>query len=213
MNNQAILSTAQAHIGLEEWPGARHNPEIVAFAAASGHAWVQDDETPWCASFVGAVLAQVGLPNTGKLNARSYLDWGEEVAEALAMPGDIVVFWRGTPDGWQGHVGFFAGWDGEDIMVLGGNQGDAVSVKSYSRERLLEVRRAKEPRTSPAQSTTIRAGTVTAIAGGAGGVIAGVSEMDPTVQIVLAAGGMLIVLMALYIMKERLKAWAGKGQR
>lgn len=213
MKNNAILSAARAYVGTQEWPGAQHNPVIVEFAAAAGAAWVQDDETPWCASFVGAVLAQVGLPNTGKLNARSYLDWGDRVQVPDAQPGDIVVFWRGARDGWQGHVGFLVGWDGDNPIVLGGNQGDAVSIKPYPRNRLLQVRRAKMPRKSPMQSTTVRASTVTAVAGGAGGVLAGVAKMEPMVQAVLAGGAVLIMLLSLYILRERLKAWAGKGQR
>jgi len=32
--------------------------------------------TAWCAAFVDATLAQAGKQGTGKLNARSYLDWG-----------------------------------------------------------------------------------------------------------------------------------------
>ena len=52
-----------------------------------------DDESPWCAAFVGAVLAECGLAGTGSLTARSYLKWG--------VPGDIAVLWRGARDGWE----------------------------------------------------------------------------------------------------------------
>ena len=161
---RAIYDAAHAYLGLEEWPGARHNPAIVEFAKTVGHGWVQDDETPWCASFVGAVLSQLGLPHTGRLNARSYLDWGDEVPLERAHRGDIVVFWRGSRDGWKGHVGFYEGVDRQgNILVLGGNQGNRVSIAPYSRERLLSVRRLRQARTSLAQTRTQRGASVAAV--------------------------------------------------
>jgi uncharacterized protein (TIGR02594 family) len=140
--NEAILAAAGEHLGLEEWPGARHNPAIVAMFADSGHSWVQDDETPWCAAFVGSVLASVGLPHTGKLNARSYLEWGGAVRLQDAKPGDVVVLWRNSPASWQGHVGFFVRFQGDRVVLRGGNQGNKVSDAPYPVDRVLGVRRA-----------------------------------------------------------------------
>ncbi len=139
--NAAILATAGTYLGLEEWPGARHNPEIMAMFGAVGHGWVEGDEVPWCAAYCGAVLAQLGLPHTGKLNARSYLEWGVPVDLAAALPGDIVVFWRGSPNGWEGHVAFLVRRDGDRLLVRGGNQGNRVSDAWYPVARLLGVRR------------------------------------------------------------------------
>lgn len=140
--NAAIFAAAGAHLGVEEWPGARHNPVIVQMFADKGHGWVQDDETPWCAAFVGSVLASLGLPHTGKLNARSYEHWGEPVALQDAQPGDVVVLWRISPSAWQGHVGFFAGIDGDRVILRGGNQGNRVSDARYPVSRIVAVRRA-----------------------------------------------------------------------
>ena len=140
--NQAILAAAGQHIGLEEWPGAKHNPQIVAMFAASGHGWVQDDETPWCAAFVGSVLASLGLPHTGKLNARSYASYGASVRMQDARPGDIVVLWRGSPTSWQGHVGFLVRFDGDQVVLRGGNQGNGVSDAPFPRARIIAIRRA-----------------------------------------------------------------------
>jgi uncharacterized protein (TIGR02594 family) len=140
--NQAILAAAGEHIGLTEWPGAKHNPAIVQMFADKGHDWVQDDETPWCAAFVGSVLASLGLPHTGKLNARSYLAWGSEVRMQDARPGDVVVLWRGSLTSWQGHVAFLVRFDGDRVILRGGNQGNAVSDAPYARDRILGIRRA-----------------------------------------------------------------------
>ncbi|MBP0484688.1 TIGR02594 family protein [Sagittula salina] len=141
--NHAILEAAGAHLGLAEWPGAKHNPEVIGFFNAVGHGWVKDDETPWCAAFVGAVLATLGLPHTGKLNARSYLQWGEKVHQSEALPGDVVIFSRGDPNGASGHVAFLVRFDGSDrVVVRGGNQGNKVSDASYTVGRVLGYRRA-----------------------------------------------------------------------
>ena len=40
-----------------------------------------------------------------------------------------------------GHAGFYAGVEGEDILVLGGNQSDSVSISHYAKSDLLGVRR------------------------------------------------------------------------
>ena len=136
---------AKKKLGLKEKRGAVHNQEIVAFAAEVGHEWVEDDETPWCASFVGAMLQRAGLESTRKLNARSYINWGEPVSLQSAEHGDIVVFWRGDRHGWQGHVGFFDGKRGDDIIVLGGNQNNEVNRSPYPVDRLLSIRRQFGP--------------------------------------------------------------------
>lgn len=167
----AIYAAAEGYLGLKEWPGAKHNPEIVKLYADAGHGWVQDDETPWCAAFVAAVLAQLGLQGTGKLTARSYLQWGEPVDLDDAEPGDIVVFWRGSPDGWQGHVAFFDSLAAGAVRVLGGNQGDAVSIASYPKGRLLGVRRlAAAPRGAPEPAERPKASKSVAAAWAAVGV-------------------------------------------
>lgn len=121
--NPAILSAAETYLGLAEWPGASHNPAIVNMFKDVGHAGVNDDETPWCAAFVGSVLASLGLPHTGKLNARSYLTYGQSVRTQDARPGDIVVLWRNSPSSWQGHVAFFVAFRNGKIVLRGGNCG------------------------------------------------------------------------------------------
>ena len=94
----------------------------------------------WCADFVNASLSRAGMQGTGSGAARSFLDWGQPVDQP--QRGDIAVFSRGDPNGWQGHVGFFEGYNPDGtIRVLGGNQGDAVSIASYSPDNLLGFRR------------------------------------------------------------------------
>lgn len=140
--NAAILEVAGQYLGTQEFPGAKHNDVVVSFFADVGHSWVKDDETAWCAAFVGAVLAQIGLPHTGALNARSYLEWGQAVPARDVRPGDICVLWRTSPSSWQGHVAFVVQVSGDRVLLRGGNQGNAVSDAWYPVARVLGFRRA-----------------------------------------------------------------------
>lgn len=133
---------AKAEVGTIEWDNGS-NPKVVAYFKDAGHPEVKDDATAWCAAFVGAMLHRAGLPKTGALNARSYLQWGEAVDRKDAREGDIVVFTRGNST-WQGHVGFFVKDNGDTITVLGGNQSNAVNRRAYAAKNLLGIRRLRE---------------------------------------------------------------------
>lgn len=124
--------------GLKEVPGSTHSPEVVKLFADAGHAGVKDDETAWCAAFVGAVLRRSGYLSTGQLTARSYLDFGEVVTNPKR--GDIVVFPRGNST-WQGHVAFVLKVDDQYVHAFGGNQSNAVNITRYSRAKVLGFRR------------------------------------------------------------------------
>ena len=128
-------------IGTTEGPGPEDNPAVMEMYASVGHDWVEHDSVAWCAAFVGHCLERAGLRSTRKLTARSYLDWGVPVEMADAQPGDIGVIPRGTSS-WQGHVFFIDRIEGAWVWGLGGNQGDAVTIKRYPVSTLLGVRRA-----------------------------------------------------------------------
>ena len=109
----------------------------------TGGANLDPATTAWCAAFVNSTLQQTGGQGTGSNMARSFLDWGQPVDQP--QEGDVAVFSRGDPSGPYGHVGFFKGYDDQgNVLVLGGNQGDAVSISPYPRENLLGFRRAGE---------------------------------------------------------------------
>lgn len=133
---------AKAEVGTLEWENG-DNPKVVAYFKDAGHPEIKTDATAWCAAFVGAMLHRAGLPKTGQLTARSYLEWGEPVDRKNAREGDIVIFTRGNST-WQGHVGFFVKDNGDTITVLGGNQSNAVNRRQYNADRLLGIRRLKE---------------------------------------------------------------------
>lgn len=63
------------------------------------------------------------------------------------------------------------------------------------------------PRTSVAQSKTMRASAVQ-IASGVGGGIGAIASLEGNAQLIAVGGCVLVVLMAVWIMRERMKKWA-----
>jgi uncharacterized protein (TIGR02594 family) len=134
------MAIARKEICTREVAGRESNPRIIEYHQVTSLR-AQDDLTPWCAAFVSWVLEQAGIRSTRSAQAKSYLDWGN----ALDHPriGAITVFHRGSgaPTGISpGHVGFFVEDRGDNIGLLGGNQGNHVNIKSYSKSRLIGYR-------------------------------------------------------------------------
>jgi uncharacterized protein (TIGR02594 family) len=150
MNEVAWLERARALKGLHEIPGPQSEPEILALAADAGCPWVHDDETAWCALFVGGTLKRAGVKPSGSAAARSYQHWGIDVLEdgALFAPvGSIIVLSRGD-DPSHGHVAYAVGRTNDGrILLLGGNQKDMVRIDAFPVWRVIAARWPEEART------------------------------------------------------------------
>lgn len=132
------LEIALKEYGTKGYIGAINNPRVVNYFKEIGQSWVQDDETAWCAAFVNWCLKQSNKPYTGKLNARSFLDYG--VSTKTPALGDLVVFWRINKAGPYGHVAFFIAETKNTVFVLGGNQQNRVQITEYEKEQVLDYR-------------------------------------------------------------------------
>ena len=205
-----LFESAKAHLGTWEWAEG-HNPKVLNYYALSGHGEVKEDEVPWCAAFVGAVLAINGLPNTGSLLARSYADYGEEVSLNAGQTGDIVVLKRGNSS-WQGHVGFLHSYQGDKVMLLGGNQGNQVNVSGYSRSKIIAIRRPLQPKASLKDSTTVDSANLATAAGALAPVLGAISSLDWKVVMALGMIGLAIFICMRHVKKERAK-WFANGAR
>lgn len=121
--------------GLKEVPGPASNPEIVRMWKDIKRGGIKDDATPWCAAFVGAMLERAGIVSSRFESALSYAKWGKKLDYPLF--GCIGVMER---EG-GGHVTFIIGHDGKgNLLGLGGNQADAVNVRSFPKERFTAFR-------------------------------------------------------------------------
>lgn len=134
------LVVAYRELGVKERAGPADHPRIVEYLKATRIApKLHHDETPWCAAFVSWALEASGIASTRSAAARSYLAWGEAIEQPKR--GCIAVLTRpGADHAGAGHVGFYAGSSDEDVLLLGGNQNNAVSMRLYDRARVLGYR-------------------------------------------------------------------------
>jgi uncharacterized protein (TIGR02594 family) len=131
------IAQAEMQRGVHELAGSNHNSRIVEYHQTTTLR-ATDDETSWCSSFVNWCMRQAGQQGTNLANARSWLDWGQALDEP--RKGCVVVLWRGSRTGWQGHVAFFNGKSGSQLSLLGGNQSDSVCISNYPSSQLLGYR-------------------------------------------------------------------------
>lgn len=133
------LQEARALLGLKETTGAGSTKAILDMATGLGIPY-ENDEIPWCGLFVahciGATLPMEILPRTPLL-ARAWAKFGDPVTPRL---GAVLVFWRGSVDGYTGHVCFYEGETDTHYLVIGGNQSDKVCSSLIPKGRLLAAR-------------------------------------------------------------------------
>lgn len=127
------------YVGLREIKGSRHDPVIIRMLEDMGRfsgeakAWWRDDETPWCGLFVGWIMGQ-----SGRYVVKEWYrakEWASPLLTKLQGPayGCIAVLDRAG----GGHVGFVVGKDARgNIMLIGGNQNDSVSIAAFAPSRI-----------------------------------------------------------------------------
>jgi uncharacterized protein (TIGR02594 family) len=130
-----MLIEALKLFGTQERPGNTDNPEILGWADEIQAVGYKADEIPWCGLFMGVVAKRAGksVPEN-PLWAKNWAAWGDAVQPQL---GCVMVFTRA---GGGGHVGLYIGEDKESYHVLGGNQGDSVSIMRIRKERAIASR-------------------------------------------------------------------------
>jgi uncharacterized protein (TIGR02594 family) len=134
------MRIAKDCVGLKEIPGPKHNSTIQTWLAKLG-AWWRDDETPWCGVFVAHCMREAGLPIPQHwMRAKAWADYGSNLRGTHVAPGAILVFARQG----GGHVGFYAGEDSTYFYVLGGNQGNAVTISKIAKARCIAIRWPKD---------------------------------------------------------------------
>ena len=139
-----IVARREAWSGVREIPGPPNSARVLSYHAATTLRATQD-AVPWCAAFVCWALHEADYRSTRSAAARSFLGWGLDLD--TPAHGSIVVLSRGanappaTVRDAPGHVGFLVGRPRQDeVLVLGGNQADAVNVRAYPLSRVLGFR-------------------------------------------------------------------------
>ena len=128
------IAVAKEEVGVKEIAGKDHNPKIIEYHSLTSGKF-QDDETPWCSSFVNWVMFQVGIKGTNSAGAYSWKDWGQKLDKPAYGSLAVVVNKNGT-----GHVGFVVAMTkNNNLVILGGNQKDEVRYSIYKNQNFTFV--------------------------------------------------------------------------
>ena len=137
----AWLTAARAKLGTREAPGAANNPAIMGWAKRLGTKVLgmvyNADSVPWCGLFAAQCVTEAGLiPPPIAVRAKAWAAWGVPINADNLAPGAVLVFERAG----GGHVGFYVGERADAYRVLGGNQGDAVTLAWIAKDRCVARR-------------------------------------------------------------------------
>lgn len=126
-------------LNTKERPGEANNLAILAWAKEEGGSiskTYKKDSIPWCALFINHILTKQGLKGTETLWA---LDWSTNLKKwpHLKLQGPAVGAIAAMKRSGGGHVIAVVGKDQHgNIMGLGGNQADEVSIRPFPLSRL-----------------------------------------------------------------------------
>lgn len=134
------MREARRFMGLKEVAGAKSDPTILGWAAKLG-GWIKgfytNDDTPWCGLFIAHCITETLPAEHTPSNPLGALNWSS-FGKRLTIPavGAILTFKRTG----GGHVGLYVGEDANAYHVLGGNQGNSVSITRVEKTRLQDIR-------------------------------------------------------------------------
>lgn len=141
------MQIAFSLIGVKEIVGKTHSKTILGWAKDLGIDKIYtNDELAWCGLFFAHVMNQAGrrVDLSTKdpydyLRALKYVSMPnvETVPKGEEKFGDILIFKR--PEG--GHIGFYSSETENTFSVLGGNQGNSVSLTNIHKNRLFAALR------------------------------------------------------------------------
>lgn len=96
----------------------------------------KEKEAAWCAGFVSYILEKADI-KTFKYTMIARHFWNrKDLRVTDPRPGDIICFWRGSPNGWQGHVGIIEKVNKDLIQTIEGNVGTyPAKVKRFTYRR------------------------------------------------------------------------------
>jgi uncharacterized protein (TIGR02594 family) len=129
------IDEAKKHIGLKEVTGLNDHPLILSWWVSLGAKWLY--KQAWCGLFVAHCIKTAGYPLPKHwYRALDWLNWGVDIGNAPCYGCVGIVSRKGG-----GHVFFPVGHDEEgNIIGIGANQGNAVSIQAFDPERIVGYR-------------------------------------------------------------------------
>ncbi len=130
------LEAGLKYLGTREFAGGKDNSVIIDWAKEEGGDIASEythDSIPWCALFANHILTKVGLKGTETLWALDFAGkW-----PSIKLAGPAVGAFAPMKRNGGGHITVVVGKDQHgNIMGLGGNQSDAVTIAPFAVSRL-----------------------------------------------------------------------------
>jgi uncharacterized protein (TIGR02594 family) len=137
----AWLRAARAKLGTREAPGAANHPVIVSWAKRLGTKVLgiafNGDAVPWCGLFMAQCMSKAGIAAPAiAVRAKAWTTWGSNLAlDKLALRA-VLVFGRVG----GGQVAQYVGQDETHFHIIGGNQGEPVTIMRKLKGDLIAAR-------------------------------------------------------------------------
>jgi len=132
-----MYNLVQLELGVKETLGSKATARIIEYHK---HTTLKatSDEVPWCSAFANFITDTAGFPGTHSAAAISWKKWGVLLDKPIS--GCLVLISRKDPSNpMAAHIAFCDHPDISKGMIrcIGGNQGDAVKVSSFSVSKVL----------------------------------------------------------------------------
>ncbi len=135
VDNTPWVEAGLKDLGIQEVRDEEHVHQMWRDAKLSGLTKFPASKVPWCSAAICSWFERAGIRSARTDGAKNWLNWGMKLGKPAQ--GCVVVFTRNG----GGHVGLVMGEDEKgNLLVLGGNQGDQVNIKSFDKSRVAGYR-------------------------------------------------------------------------
>ena len=95
------------------------------------------DGANWCADYV-VTMAGERLPVSPSRSAKQLYQRFKAAGLVVSQPqpGDLVFFWRESPQSWKGHTGIVEAVSSTTLTTIEGNVGRIVQRRTYARHAI-----------------------------------------------------------------------------
>lgn len=137
----ADVAVYLASVELDSWTNGRSLGATDRYLAPAGFG----DDAAWCAAFVSwcyrsaswACMQPMPFPYSAWSRGifsvlKSQGVTREFVERSLIQPGDLIFWWRVSPEHWRGHVGIIVQRSGNNLVTIEGNREGRVGMYEYS---------------------------------------------------------------------------------
>jgi uncharacterized protein (TIGR02594 family) len=109
-------------------------PELQVFRPVANP---RSDEAPWAAAFINHTTQKAGIESAESERACDWLKWGQPFEKPSLGSVAIFDFGQGAC---RGHIGMVVGKCGNALVVLGGNQQNAVKRLAFANDHIAGFR-------------------------------------------------------------------------